>query len=120
MSTSSPATSTSTCSEGSGRDWFSDSQMDLGGENSISGFFFILSGQNCLLAPQVWKLRHGGRDVLYEVAPEVEDGEGAAAADGGGEAEQRVVAEVEHTQLAQQGHGGCYLTEGFQYLQFPM
>ena len=55
--------------------------------------------------------------MLYEVAPEVEDGEGAAAADGGGEAEQRVVAEVEHTQLAQQGHGGCYLTEGFQYLQ---
>ena len=55
--------------------------------------------------------------MLYEVAPEVEDGEGAAAADGGGEAEQRVVAEVEDTQLAQQGHGGCNLTEGFQYLQ---
>ena len=119
MSTSSPSLSTSTCSEGSGRDWFSDNQIDLG-ENFLACYAVMFAGQNicnCLPSPQVWKVRHGGWDVLYEVAPEVEDGEGAAAADGGGEAEQRVVAEDEDTQLAKQGHGGCNLTEGFQYLQ---
>ena len=115
VSTSSPSLSTSTCSEGSGRDWFSDNQMDLGGGNNFAVMFARQNIWNCLLSPEVWKLRHGGWDVLYEVAPEVEDGEGAAAADGGGEAEQRVVTEVEDTQLAQQGHGGCNLTEGFQY-----
>ena len=115
MSTSSPSLSTSTCSEGSGRDWFSDNQMDLGGGNNFAVMFARQNIWNCLLSPEVWKLRHGGWDVLYEVAPEVEDGEGAAAADGGGEAEQRVVAEVEDTQLAQQGHGGCNLTEGFPF-----
>ena len=35
VSTSSPSLSTSTCSEGSGRDWFSDNQMDLGGGNNF-------------------------------------------------------------------------------------
>ena len=97
--------SVSTWKTGSGRDWFSVNQTDLQRKEKMRNLLLLLlhlwEGEP--VVPEGGERGEGGGEMLNEVPPQVEDGEGGAETDVRGEAGDDVVPHREHTQLLQTG-----------------